>query len=659
MINIRFSSPLVKVLFSFLLTLLFLCFFIPTSTLAQCLAPEASVLTGSCNNCFTATVEVKDTNNPVNGILNLEFTSYRGDGGSGGIPVTGIPATVIGSATFNVTLGDANNFGGVQITVTNSCCETTLVSITNFSSLRGGSRGSVKYIGNTCNAPGIQTVVFEASPGNDALTNNRDPNSGTTKGKRVFPDKNSPTDTQAANRKKVRIIAHTMGTTTGTKIFFKSYDVDDPSSDTLIDPNGTVGNDNRGTPKVGSLGKISNPGAPTSKCPDVDGSCWAQTNSSGDAIVELTVTMHPGDNFVVAANTDPTKFVTDANGTPEETNNTKVTGMLTVWRRLHVEADKMDTNAIEGNVVTGTIKAIKVDDKKRVTDFDLQINGLNKNLEKDRYSPGRLVIIVNQDNQITSITKITSGNKTNGTITAFGALEESEIGLLMGKPFALYDDDDYNKNSDQKGDEGEQFNIPSNAYDLMLDSDDATRNVFADAYIQPKFDDGGSPSSGSFPFSLNFNWEFRPATLVSIDAKRNSKNNDADDFWVVYTLFIYQGDDKEDHDPQTEDLTTGITPLLDSPKDEVTSEKDVPAGADGSLIALECSAEEFLDNSFVSLTVAHEIGHQFGLSGDKEGFKLMAGPDTIGMEERKFEKRHINILRWRVTSPGISFKQKK
>jgi len=54
-------------------------------------------------------------------------------------------------------------------------------------------------------------------------------------------------------------------------------------------------------------------------------------------------------------------------------------------------------------------------------------------------------------------------------------------------------------------------------------------------------------------------------------------------------------------------------------------------------------------------TAPHELGHQFGIDGHAK--KKPQGTDHYGImspnrESYEFVDEHLNILRWRVTSPG-------
>jgi len=168
----------------------------------------------------------------------------------------------------------------------------------------------------------VEDLTWEPYPGNAQL----DPKDG---GRRIFPDCVSVNDSYAGDRPKVQIKATVTPTAEGLPVYFTSFDVDDPSTDEApVDPNGSVGLDNRGEPKVGTLLSQS-----------------AETDEDGKATVTFVVTMNLGDNFRAAAscNEEALNLVTqaqaDANSPPE---GVAMTDVLTVWRRLHVEFDTME-----------------------------------------------------------------------------------------------------------------------------------------------------------------------------------------------------------------------------------------------------------------------------------------------------------------------------
>jgi hypothetical protein len=163
-----------------------------------------------------------------------------------------------------------------------------------------GQEYSVIGYGVVClQTPKVASVSFETV--NSPVTNDNPQSLGG--GERDFPDKQSPTD--ATNRRVVRVraqLAESGGSPTyesGIKVYFRNYDVDDPSSDPVIDSTDTPTGDNRGlNGTAASAGTLSN-------CTSYGvNRCYATTNSQGVATADFTVTMQPGDNFRIAASTD-------------------------------------------------------------------------------------------------------------------------------------------------------------------------------------------------------------------------------------------------------------------------------------------------------------------------------------------------------------------
>ncbi len=219
---------------------------------------------------------------------------------------------------------------------------------------------------NTANvivADGVTSVTLQ--PVDPATIFDDNPNTGA--GKRIFPDKNPPLP-DTVDRRKVRVKAlTTFGS--GKTIYFKSFDLDDPSTDAApMDSNGSLGNDNRGgsgtAAQYGILSIVGGSGTTNSVS--------AATDANGIASADLTVTMQPGDNFMVAASHDQTYLngltvdritLKDSSGNAvgSVTPKAKASQMLTVWRRVHVEVDSMGIVPSTGpqkNSVTGKITSI-------------------------------------------------------------------------------------------------------------------------------------------------------------------------------------------------------------------------------------------------------------------------------------------------------------
>ncbi len=144
------------------------------------------------------------------------------------------------------------------------------------------------------------------------------------KGLKIFPGKTSPKDTI---RNVVRLRARVTPALKGLKVFFKVFDVDDPSDSTVIDPNGDEGDDNFGSPKTGGLYAEDN----------------GLTDNKGDATAVFATTMQPGDNFRAVATVinDTTGDYDNAKVLAMDPKNEPVTQTLTVWRRIYYELDRM------------------------------------------------------------------------------------------------------------------------------------------------------------------------------------------------------------------------------------------------------------------------------------------------------------------------------
>ncbi len=207
--------------------------------------------------------------------------------------------------------------------------------------------------------PNVTSVFFEQV--NSPLDC---PNNNCSDGRRIFPDKISPSD-NTVNRRLVKVRATISSSATEiTKpvVSFKAFDVDDPSSDGIIDPNGSLGNDNRpfdpANPHNGLPGTLS---LDTTQAGSFSSITIPVPIGTSEVSAYLTVTMQPGNNVRIAASTsfDDIIGVTidgtglkDSSGTSLPTLKIKKTELLTTWRKLNIEIDSM--GVITGNKVEGT-----------------------------------------------------------------------------------------------------------------------------------------------------------------------------------------------------------------------------------------------------------------------------------------------------------------
>ena len=118
---------------------------------------------------------------------------------------------------------------------------------------------------------------------------------------------------------------------------------------------------------------------------------------------------------------------------------------------------------------------------------------------------------------------------------------------------------------------------------------------------------------------------------------------------MVYVQVDYQPDAVHDFDPNTETSVGGYTSPF-ALTDDVTNSAGVPRGGNGSLVFVETMRDRvrFPGSIIDTISAPHEVGHQFGLQGDAAGFGIMFNSS----ESPVFVDRHLNVLRWRIKSPG-------
>lgn len=423
----------------------------------------------------------------------------------------------------------------------------------------------------------VTSVVWEKYPGNYPLGSC--PNNG---GKRIYPGDYSAGDPYSDDRKKVKIVATIVPAIAGETVYFKNWDVDDPSTDdSPVDSNGASGSDNRG-----GDGSLS---------PSHD-----TTDASGEAEVTFTVSMQPGDNFKIAASCWQAKLnsMTQAQADADDPPHcVKLSGMLTVWRKLHVDLDSM--GQITGNEVTGDVNDVEhLTEVTRLTLSDFPDNFEDEDHFK-RITPGypkgriRLTKNGNSTGWITVLDDYMSGD--NGDEAIDVALDE-DLSDYDGGTFELQDDDWW-------GTDREDIDPISLPHTLNLS---VMSEAMEEAYITVTTYDSQTDST----FQVNVEDED--------DAEENLYNEDENgytEWWVVHETAAFQGTATKDCDPDDEDVQMGI------------SDRDVWGAGDGSFTFLEAIREfvdvhysqpehgspEALFSQIEGEDVAHEAGHQFSL----------------------------------------------
>lgn len=524
-------------------------------------------------------------------------------------------------------------------------------------------------------------VLLDNNPGNGVP--------GTDIGQRIFPDKNAPGD--GTDRATLRVKATiSPANVSNLKVYFASFDLDDPSANAApIDTYASDGNDNNGLVNNSKSGGFStaagvtcaNASAGTSP-PYVSKIECPVTNNTTSA--NFKVTMQPGDNFAIAASLvsdyrDEIKInssagknlINNANQTipvSGEANTDNVRGlrtkMLTVWRKIHLEIDKM-TPVTNNNHVTGSFTAA-VTIRPGQNAFNVPImTSNNQNLEVGRFLYGRVAFGTNScEIRGNDEVSLTIKNGTGNAIT-----------INPGTPFTLYDDDDYN-NDDPilDGDEGEQINL-AQAIFAEIDMPISGAYVVSDRL----WSDQKGYNQANVPFDLNVDTNNDAVVSNIANNNRNSAADESDEFWIGYFVIGYQPEEARDYDGYT---CVGVNCRTERPLFAFTVKQNSthcdclnnpvcssayvcstpPKGGIGSVILQEVIRDHnkwYLPRIItVDKTVAaHELGHQFGLQGDNfnsTSFEIMDYPNynTSTGAAALFVPDHINIIRKRVKSPG-------
>lgn len=602
--------------------------------------------------------------------------SWSGTSGATGM---GGPAT----ATFSTLSKNTKDYKTVIATVNNG----------------GGSNTA-----NVIVADGVKSIVFEAIDPSSTIDDN--PNTGG--GKRIFPDKTNPSDT--VNRRKVRVKAQTTFGT-GQTIFFKSFDLDDPSSDTApVDSNGGAGNDNRGgqgtAQQFGILSAVGGTGTTNSAS--------ATTDANGLVAVELTVTTQPGDNFMVAASHDSTYLngltvsattLKDSGGVTvgSSTVKAKASPMLTVWRTLHLEIDSMEavpTTGAQKNSVTGKITSVTATGNiATVVNVDQNLDDGSPKLDNTpnpdngRFENGRIRIgttgnvtetadlrgngtfYVEKDagsgivipctvsksgetdvtgNVVSLLNNVFKIGVTGGTLTANFVGGTITVGG-MGMTITAVNDTDSTVTVSALADIPIELIDDDAAAMPQLPDTSLMQAKYAPAYILPVVDGGGNSANNktNVPFILNIQSD----SSTALDAELNAPNalesdaNRVDNFWIGYMLAAYQGS------PYSTILSRGDN---DPNGEDALGGVNSGLNGRGGFIFIEEIRDEELEYGITeaAATIPHEIAHQFGIQDcgtvthqcDNSIHDMMG--QFFNQPDSRFSDADLNLLRARIKSPG-------
>ena len=409
-------------------------------------------------------------------------------------------------------------------------------------------------------------------------------------------------------------------------------DVDDPTPQlfdvaNIVDPNGPQGNDN--------LGVSSSDGIFVSSSLR---NAETVTDGSGVATSEFQVGSQPGNNYRVAValqsgdlinlNVDiPNSSTFVASGNAQVKNfRGKVSPMLTVWRKLHIEVDSMEavaTNGTEANFETGAIDTYTPNSPATgfsTINLDKDLKGGDRVYENGRIEIaglGTFSVLSNIDHTFIGDDVIIQGTPGAGVI---------------GQSFKIYDDDDRFLNI---------IGLPA-----ALPKDDESTNLIEGirfVYVPAYIDVINANAEGLNPnkrvsFKLNEEMGLTGAGVFD-DAK---DLHDSTYFWAHTITIGYQGSTGEDLDPNSEN------PLLGS-----TLKKTLVYEGGISAIYIESLRDAAIDNNaainigspalyptlindywwYIEGVIAHEIGHAPGGNSESsdhaEGNLMQEGAQSI------------------------------
>jgi hypothetical protein len=425
-------------------------------------------------------------------------------------------------------------------------------------------------------------------------------------GYRFFPDA-ANAQTNKVERNIVRVRAVLAQAAVNVPVYFRSFDVDDPSTDAVIDSNGARGLDNRDDdlgkqPKNGYSGRLRSVHGKFAGDGEIVTVRTVIDDVTGQAIaeVELATSFQPGDNFRVVASTS-LLFVAaldSALGVPTSgpvpNFHGVATQQLSVWRRLHLEVDSM--GRVAGNIVSGKIVAVDPDPANNVIRVTTDLRMFDSS---NRFENG---VLANNNVGFKVL-----GNFANGTVFTLAPRADGRLPVVGD--FSVFDDDVYR--------EGQDLPMPApNAFTAL---DDA----LAQAYVQVEttLDDT----------NLQFHVYGAPRNHWDWDSEKDN----TDIYWVGYLLAAFQTRDvnsKFDQTPRDGDP--------DSERRVITGDTDPFKG--GSVIYLESIQDVARTRGRNPLfeevdTVVHELGHAVGRS--------QVEPVTLFPASFRYTPFYINAIR--------------
>jgi len=422
---------------------------------------------------------------------------------------------------------------------------------------------------------GIESV--ELSKPDGGLSANDHPTAPV--GLKCYPDATQPGDVwhdQINVKATVKPLVPTMSFT----VYFAVFDPDDPSADNNeVDQGILLGGDNRGGP--GNL--TGSPGL---------------TDSNGEVTAYLTVAHRPGDNHRVAAVVLDQSLLSVLNNNNVPASDAQVPGfhgklspLLTVWRILHLDLDSMGP-AI-GNFVTGTVEDIQHFPNNNPPWTKVTLSDFPSNFEEEDHfeqkvtgiPKGKLALF--KQGLPTKEDWVLKDEMHWGDDILYIPMDTSITTSYVGGDYFLKDDDWWALPDDK----GWPLDLPHTLSTRIL------QREMKKAYVDVQIYDTQQNS----PFQVNVD---DYATGAEINLSTEGWNGSSQ-WWVAHLTAAFQGPASLDADEEHA-FCKGMS--------EVRNDGD----GRGGFVFLEVIREwvSWHANTFEqeeAETVAHEVGHQFGM----------------------------------------------
>jgi hypothetical protein len=468
----------------------------------------------------------------------------------------------------------------------------------------------------------------------------------------IFPGKIGPNDEDGANRRKVDLVATIRPCVAGIIVHFEVFDVDDPFDQAhvtmpdvqLIDDD-LEGGDNR----------------PEGAADPAVGVYQALTDANGEARVTVEVSMQPGNNYRAGASclqdavsqatqetADLTCLFTSLGAWEGYFTPLVWSKMLTVWRKLHVETDTMVRPTFAQNTFTMDWNEPRTGPVATQVVFEVDDPPAGGGETKDQQFNNGLVELTDATGNVLLVEGIVDYVTDEGPIDDLDYMDEVTINIpdcgggqsglaclsgVTSGVATLSDDDLSDEATFTSAVWGCDDTYANPAGSIAPPDLSALTQRYGPAYILPVQDMEATAVQGLVTFLRNVDFGINDGKILwdQALAARNLPISTAD-FWTVMIVSAWQAEEPEDADPNMEiGETPGVTKGICTHKEDFTGDcpttSSIPPAPTYTGIAAVFRAV-FGEQGFAArekYTVAHEIGHTFGLDHSDGGMMCASG----------------------------------